>query len=201
MRANDGTMTADKMVRVTVTDEDEAPVITGRDSIDYTENGEGAVATFTARDPEGGTSITWSVATDATIEGVEAADIADGTDHFTIDEDGVLKFSDSPDFENPSGEGATSNTYKVVVLAADAATDGQTGFHKVTVKVTNLNESGKINLVTDTSGGTPQYLVGATLTATAEDGDIAGATKTFTNDTAAGVGGVTLAVVTAAGPK
>ena len=63
VRANDGTMTADKMVKVTVVNEDEGPVVTGRDEINYAENGEGAVGTFTARDPEGGTSITWSLAT------------------------------------------------------------------------------------------------------------------------------------------
>ena len=34
--------TADQMVRVTVTNEDEGPVIMGRDTIDYAENGEGA---------------------------------------------------------------------------------------------------------------------------------------------------------------
>jgi hypothetical protein len=191
VRANDGTMTADKMVRVTVTDVNEGPVVSGRDEISYAENGEGAVGAFTARDPEGGTSITWSLATDATIDGVEAADIADGTDHFTIDEDGVLKFSSPPDFENPSGEGATSNTYKVVVLAADAATGGQTGYHKVTVKVTNLNESGTITLATSTDNGTPQYLIGATLTAIAEDGDITNAIQTFTVDRPGEVAGVT----------
>ena len=80
----------------------------------------------------------------ADLDGVEAADVADNA-HFTIDEDGILKFSDPPDFENPSGEGdAVSNTYKVVVLASDAATDGgMMGYHKVTVEVTNVNEPGK----------------------------------------------------------
>jgi serralysin len=160
-------------------------------TIEFPEHSTDPVATFTADDPEGATSITWSVATDATIDGVEAADIADGADHFTIDEDGVLKFSSPPDFENPSGEGATSNTYKVVVLAADAATGGQTGYHKVTVKVTNLNESGTITLATSTDNGTPQYLIGATLTAIAEDGDITNAIQTFTVDRPGEVAGVT----------
>ena len=91
----------------------------------------------------------------------------------------MLKFGTEPDFENPATTNATANTYKVVVLAADAATGGQTGYHKVTVKVTNLNEPGTITLVTDTANGTPQYLINATLTATAEDGDITNATQTF----------------------
>ena len=107
----------------------------------------------------------------------------------------MLKFGSPPDFENPPTTNATDNTYKVVVLAADAATGGQTGFHKVTVKVTNLNEPGKITLATDTTGGTPQYLVGATLTATAEDGDITNATQTFTDNVTGEVAGVTWRVV------
>ncbi len=189
VRANDGTMTADKMVRVTVTDEDEGPVVTGRDEISFAENGEGAVGTFTATDPEGRTSITWSLATDAAIDGVEAADIVDNAS-FTI-EDGVLEFASPPDFENPATTNATANTYKVVVLASDAENGGQTGYHKVTVNVTNLNEPGKITLATDTTNGTPQYLVDANLTATAEDGDITDATQTFTVDRAGEVAGVT----------
>ena len=179
VRATAGGDTGERMVRVTVGNVDEGPEVSGPSTRSFVENSEGAVATFTATDPEGVTTITWSLATDAAIDGVEAADIADGADHFMIDEDGVLKFSSPPDFDNPSGEGATSNTYKVVVLAADAATGGQTGYHKVTVTVTNLNEPGKITLSTDTAGGSPQYLVGATLTATASDGDIANTDQTF----------------------
>ena len=87
----------------------------------------------------------------------------------------------------------TDNTYKVVVLASDArdCPAGQTGFHKVTVMVTEVNEPGKITLATDTAGGTPQYLVGATLTATASDGDITNADSDFTADVADEVTGVT----------
>ena len=64
----------------------------------------------------------------------------------------------------------------MVVLATDAAPGGQTGYYKVMVKVTNLDEPGKVTLTTSTANGTPQYLVGATLTATAEDGDITNTT-------------------------
>ena len=189
VRASDGTLYADRMVRVTVTDEDEGPEITGPDSVNYAENGKGAVATFTAMDPEGGTSITWSLATDTAIDGVEAADIVDNAS-FELD-DRVLTFASAPDFENPAATNATANTYKVVVLAADAATDGQTGYYKVTVKVTNLNEPGEVTWTTDTTGGTPQFLVGATLTATASDGDITNTDQDFTADRAGEVAGVT----------
>ena len=77
------------------------------------------------------------------------------------------------------------------MLASDAATAGMMGYHKVTVEVTNVNEPGKVTLATSTPNGTPQYLVGATLTATASDGDITNTTQTFTSDTAGEVTGVT----------
>ena len=76
-------------------------------------------------------------------------------------------------------------------VSAVDCTGGETGYHKVTVTVTNVNEPGKVTLATDTDDGTPQYLVGATLTATASDGDITNATQTFTSDTAGEVTGVT----------
>ena len=194
VRANDGTMTADKMVKVTVVNEDEGPIVTGPDTINYAENGEGAVGTFTARDPEGGSTINWYVVDPAgnTIDGVNPSTLSVDNGDFTIDQDGMLKFANPPDYENPA-DANTDNTYLVVVGAGDNATlsEAELGYHAVTVKVTNVNEPGKITLATDTSNGTPQYLVGATLTATAEDGDITATTQTFTADVADEVAGVT----------
>ena len=97
----------------------------------------------------------------------------------------MLKFSSPPDHENPSGEGATSNTYKVVV-AADVVGGRlyrrpRPATTQVTVMVTDVDEPGTVALATSTTDGTPQYLVGATLTATASDGDISGDTQTFTD--------------------
>ena len=216
VRASDGTLNADRKVRVTVTEVDEAPAVTGMDSASFPENGTGNVATFTAKDPEGATPITWGIlADDATftdISGVDAADAADADD-FTI-KDGVLKFAigddnDPPDFEDPMGSSADNtacdvtatpnpckNTYKVVVTAADGTgTGAMTGYHKVEVKVTNVSEGGKVTwtvdpdgtgalLVADVNGGKPivQFQEGATLTATARDGDIAGDDKTIGTD-------------------
>ena len=49
-------------VTVKVSDVDEPPVITGDSTIDdYAENGASDVATYTARDPEGDSNITWSL--------------------------------------------------------------------------------------------------------------------------------------------
>ena len=211
VRTSVGGDTGERMVRVTVGDVDEAPDVSGPSTRNFAENGKGAVATFTADDPEGATPITWSllgIGTPGDI--IEAdydiieADYADAA-HFDIDKNGVLTFdvgddgdtgdaSAAPDFENPPDTNATENTYNVVVAAADAEEDGQTGYHKVTVKVTQVNEPGTVTLVTSTDNGTPQYLVGATLTATAKDGDITNTTQTtqtFTADVTNEVSGVT----------
>ena len=197
VRASDSTLYADRMVKVTVIGEDEAPAVMGSDSVNYPENGENPVATFTANDPEGATSIVWSIAgasgAPALPSDIAATENADSAS-FTIDEDGVLEFSSPPDFENPATTNATNNTYKVVVAASDGtvgATGTETGFHEVTVKVTNVAETGKVTWTVAPDGTNvqpaAQFQVGAVLTATAEDGDIAGATKTFT----ANVAGVT----------
>ena len=197
VRASDGTMYADRMVMVTVTGVNDTPEIMGKDSVDFPENGEDAVATYTATDPEGATPITWSLLTAGTPGDIDADDYADN-EHFMIDKDGMLKFAiadtddgsspGSPDFENGQGSGTGENTYKVVVAAcdvtADGCTDGQTGYHKVTVKVTNVAETGKVTWTTAADGSTPddltlvQFQVGSLLTATATDGDISGDTKT-----------------------
>ena len=53
---DDGSPSQDDIhrVRVTVTNVDEAPVISGPGAVEYEENGEDGVATYTAADPEGG---------------------------------------------------------------------------------------------------------------------------------------------------
>ena len=180
-------------------------------TIEYAEGGTDPVVTFTATDPEGAMPITWSVlADDATDpEGVDAGvDSADAT-HFDISKDGVLTFdiggdddtgdmSMSPDFEAPRNTGPVSvgntNTYKVVVAAcdvmADDCADGMMGYHKVTVKVTNVAEKGKVSWTVDADGGggpnmpkLMQFQAEALLTASATDGDMEGTTKTVANPT------------------
>ena len=182
-------------------------------TIEYAENGTDPLATFTATDPEGVTPVAWFIAAagnDHDGDGPLAVTDAADADDFDISEEGVLTFdiggdtdtpddSVSPDFENPAGAGTpANNTYNVVVGACDVALDGgacpttaRAGYHGVTVMVTNEDETGTITLATDTAGGTPQYLVGAELTATAEDGDITATTQTFTADVDGEVNGVT----------
>ncbi len=184
VRASDGTMNADRAVRVTVTDENEKPTVAGKNSVSYPENSKTAVATFTATDPEDDT-ITWSV-----------ADGGAGTVDFKIgSSNGVLEFLSSPDFEAPTGgDDDDSNTYTATVTATDTAATPNTDTFDVTVKVTNLAETGKITWTVDPDGDGAlaanippakpivQFQVGATLTASATDGDIEGGTKTVTEN-------------------
>ena len=123
------------------------------DAIEYPENGTGPVATFTAIDPEG-ESITWTLA------GEDAAE-------FEI-KNGVLRFNNPPDYEDP--QGGTSNnsvTYAVIVRASDAVR-GMTAMEPVTVEVTNVEEAGTIML------STLQPQVSVPITATLSDPDTFG---------------------------
>ena len=191
VRASAGGQTGERTVRVTVSNVNEAPDVSGLSTRSFPENGTDPVATFTGTDPEGATPIEWFIAAAGTDHDgndgpLVIADAADAED-FDIDKKtGALTFdvggdaetpdmSVAPDFENP-GDTGEDNTYNVVVAACDVALDasdactgGITGYHKVTVMVTKVDERGKVTFTTDTE---PQYLVGATLTATASDGDI-----------------------------
>ena len=214
VRATAGASYAERMVKVTVTPVDEGPDVSGLSSKDFRENGKGPVVTFTAVDPEGETPVEWFIAADSAAlpSGfTETTDNAD-EDDFDIDkktgaltfdvggDDGTPDRSVSPDHENP-GDTDTDNTYNVVVAACDVALaangtcSGVTGYHKIAVKVIDIDEQGTVTL-NATDPDPLQYLVGVTLTATAKDGDIQGI-QTFNADVAGvagtqtGVSGVT----------
>ena len=112
-------------VTVTVTDENEAPVVAGPSDLSFAENGTAAVAVFTAADAEDDPVI-WSLG------GSDAAwfDIAAGT----------LGFRSPPDFEMPADAGA-NNVYDVAVQASDS--EGTTSHH-VAVTVTDVDEAATI---------------------------------------------------------
>ena len=92
-------------VTITVTDENEAPVISGNESVYYAEDRTDAVATYTATDPEGVTIDDWS------LDG-------DDKDLFEISTAGVLTFKSSPDHDVP-GDKDGDNVYLVTVQASD----------------------------------------------------------------------------------
>ena len=165
VRATDGTLHADRKVRVTVENVNEAPVITagglavsGSASESYAENGTGPVATYTVSgaDADGAT---WS------LSGDDAGD-------FRIS-GGVLSFSPAPDFESPADANG-DNEYSVTVVATNAAT-GATDDQAVTVTVTDEAEAPRFPSATATRSVAENTAagenIGAPVAATDDDGD------------------------------
>ena len=74
----------------------------------------------------------------------------------------TLSFKDAPDFESPTDSGA-DNVYNVTVEVTDS--DGNTAERAVTVKVTNMEEAGTVEL------STLQPRIGFPITATLADAD------------------------------
>ena len=162
-------------VTIKLTDVDEGPEIAGDDiSRDYRENGTGSVATLRATDPERRPVVYWSLLADnATgIPDIDAGTDSADEEHFNISSNGVLSFNFPPDYDNPRGQpratGSNENTYKVVVVAADeplGATSRELGYKKVTVNVTNVEETETVTL------SLRQAQVGTAVTATYNDLD------------------------------
>ena len=119
---------------VTVTPVNEPPAITTTSTSATTlrqpENRTSRLYTYRASDPEGASTVTWSVV---------------GTDgsHFTIDDRGQFSFSETspPDYEQPVDSGQ-DNVYNVVVQATDD--DNNTAPLDVTVTVTDVNEGPEV---------------------------------------------------------
>ena len=153
LEASDGTNTARARIETTVTDEDEAPELTGIEASDYPEGGTGAVHVYQAEDPEEAT-IRWSVS------GPDGAD-------FSI-AGGVLAFRVVPDFEVPHDHSSpvdgivADNVYEVTVHAGDG---GLSSSLDVTVTVTNVDEAGEVTL------SSSQPLVETEVTASLTDPD------------------------------
>ncbi len=144
VQASDGSLSDLQTLTVTVTNVNEAPVITsngGGDtaSVSLPENTT-AVTTVTATDPDAGTTLTYSIN-----GGADAG-------RFTINPtSGLLAFLTPPDFESPTDSDA-NNTYIVVVQASDGSlSDLQT----LSVSVTDLSENALTiagNVYLDTTG-------------------------------------------------
>jgi hypothetical protein len=139
VQASDGTLTDTQALAVTVTNANEAPVITsnggGATGTDSVAEGTTAVTTVTATDVDAGTTITYSIN-----GGADAA-------KFTIDSStGALSFIAAPNFEAPTDVGG-NNVYDVIVQASDGAlTDTQA----LAVTVTNGNDA---PVITSNGGG------------------------------------------------
>ena len=127
VRPYDGSNYGDYKVTVTVTADNEPPVITGDDTRDFRENGTGTIYTYRATDPEGD-EFTWSVGGQ------------DGR-YFEVSDKGGLSFETPPDFESPMdstlGSPQRDNVYEITVVASDGNNQGTLA---VTVTVTDVNE-------------------------------------------------------------
>ena len=154
VQVSDGTLVITQARTVTVTNVNEAPVITSNNgaavAVAIAENTT-AVTQITATDEDAGTTLTY------TLSGADK-------DRFTINAAGALNFINAPNFEAPASA-AGSNVYDVVVEVSDGTlVDTQA----LTVTVTNVDEAstGAINITSfvDTAGS-------ASLTATSTIAD------------------------------
>ena len=158
--------TATSEVTITVTDVNEDPTLTGASSIDH-EEGTTVLdvdATDPAADPAEYTATDEDDADDAAtglswmLRGADAS-------KFEITDTGatrVLSFMDAPDFESPEDSGR-NNVYDVTIRVTDS--EGNTAEQAVTVKVTNMEEDGTVDL------STLQPRVGFPVTASLMDPD------------------------------
>ena len=117
--------TGELPVTVSVTDQNEGAVVSGRTEIAVQENLDPTLvlASYSATDPEGQAIARWSLSG------------SDGGD-FLINENGELTFRNTPDYDRPA-DSNRDNEYRVTVRAYDGRTYGNLD---VTITVSNQNE-------------------------------------------------------------
>ena len=145
-----------------------SPTVRGPEEIRYPENGTWPLATYSAtasnpdRDIHG-----WMIS-------VEPG--GGGGDFFDIDDDGVLTFTQPPDYEDPADENG-DNTYSFTIMAYDTnppsgRRPGRTSF-RVRVTVADVNEPPEFDSATATrtiaENTTTGVAIGAPVTATDPD--------------------------------
>ena len=147
-------------VTIKVGDVDEPPkiivgglVVTGTSDVNYAENGMGMVATYSAAGPDAADA-TWS------LSGADAGDLR-------ISSAGVLTFMAPPNYESPADDN-TDNIYMVMVNANDGTNDAMKA---VSVRVTNVEETGEVTLWAGTDALTMAPQVGDTITGAVMDPD------------------------------
>ena len=113
---------------VTITEVNEGPVVSGRNSFTMAKNQDLIGASFSASDQEGEAITRWSLSG------------SDGGD-FLISETGVLTFRNTPDYDRPA-DSNRDNVYRVTVRAYDAG--NLYGSLDVAVTVTDVNEEAPV---------------------------------------------------------
>jgi hypothetical protein len=150
---------------VSVTGANDAPTLTS--------NGGGATGSTSAA--EGQTAVTTVTATDPDTGDSQAYSISGGADasKFTINPTtGVLTFRTAPDFENPTDTGS-NNTYEVEVTVTDG--DGLTDSQVLTVTVTNIDDNPAFTSATTASVSEAATVGTTVINVNANDGDGGGA--------------------------
>ncbi len=130
VQVSDGTLTDSQTINLTVTNANEAPVITsnggGTNGTVFVAEGSRLATTVTAADPDAGANLTYSI-----VGGADAT-------RFTIDPaTGAVGFVALPDFENPLDAGGDNN-YDIVVQASDGV---NTDTQNLRVTVTDVAEN------------------------------------------------------------
>ena len=117
--------TGELPVTVTVTDQNEQAVVSGRQTIAVQENRDPplVLANYFATDPEGHPITRWYLG------GADAGD-------FTISGNGALTFRNTPDYDLPA-DSNRDNEYRITVRAYDGVTYGNLD---VVITVSNVNE-------------------------------------------------------------
>ena len=114
---------ARQSVTITLTNVNEAPVVTGEATVSYQEDANRAIATYTGTDPERG-ALTWSVS----------------DDDFWISSRGQLYFRTPPSFEGQTA-------YQVTVTTTDDdANNALSSSLSVTITVTDAEEAGTVTI-------------------------------------------------------
>ncbi len=132
-----GPLTDVQAINVTVTNANEAPVITS--------NGNGPTASTSIN--ENTTAVTTVTATDVDTSDTLTFSISGGADAalFSINSStGALVFASAPDYETPADSGA-NNVYDVQVTVTDNGTGPLSDSQAIAVTVNNLNEAPTIS--------------------------------------------------------
>ena len=130
--ASDGVNKETQDVRITVTNVNEAPVLTVVEEVTFAEGGTGTVVTFEVTDPDANTTISWS------LSGDDAGDFNAITKPTNEPMKGQLTFKNTPDRENAADEN-TDNEYEITVRATDEG--GEYDEMDVTIIVSDEDET------------------------------------------------------------
>ena len=134
VNVSDGSLSATQDVTITVTNVNEAPLLTSPPSTKSVPENSTAVHTFVATDVDAMTTYSWS------LQGGDAP-------RFQISTSGVLTFRNQPDFETPTDTVDTDgdNIYVVTVRVDDNGSPMKNDVHTLRLTVTDVNEAPTID--------------------------------------------------------